>query len=593
MKKAITILLSIISVFYALYLEIFKNQLWGWCIALVLIVTFFVLHQKVLSKQKWQFQLLSFLLLIGLLCCNILISAPKERRVSAGNGQKDGYTDIYTLPQGQLKGINNPAGTVEIFAGIPYAKAPIGDLRWKAPQSAEKWDGVLICDTYAPMAMQQRQNLFVSFVSRIVGYNEIPVSLHDNYLEAMSEDCLYLNIWKPKNANAGDNLPVLFYIHGGSLNSGQSYFDAYNGAALAEQGIIVVNIAYRVGVFGYLADDALIAESSEHTTGNYGLLDQIEALKWVSNNIAAFGGDAGNITIAGESAGASSVNALCVSPLAKGLFKRAIAESSGIVAIKPYHTFRTMEQAKEIATNIKNEFNCSTIDDLRNISAEELVNTRYQNNEMTIDGYAITEQPYLTYLAQNNNEEAVMGGYNGNEAVSFLLFDQKPNLDNYEEFLRKITGIHASEMVAAKPALTNKEAKENFVDLVGMAWFGYSHYTWSNLMVQENRPAYLYFFTKNNKALGDWHSGELPYFYGNLKKNGNYTEEDFALSQTIQSYILNFVKTGNPNGDGLPLWETYNADPNMVMRFDTTVKMEENTYLPVFKVFDAYMNDFK
>ncbi len=593
MKKAIPILLIVGSVFYALYLEIFRNQIWGWGLALVLILAYFILHKKIFSAQKWQIQLLSFLILIGLLVGNAAISGPRERRVSAGNGKKDGYSDTITVAQGQLQGINNPAGTVEIFAGIPYAKAPVGDLRWKAPQPAEKWEGVRLCDTYAPMAMQKRDNLFVSFMTQIIGYHELPISLKDNYLEAMSEDCLYLNVWKPKNAKSGDQLPVLFYVHGGSLNSGRSYFDAYNGAALAEQGVVVVTIAYRVGVLGYLADEALAAESSDHTTGNYGLLDQIAALKWVSENISAFGGDAGNITIAGESAGSSSVNALCVSPLAKGLFRRAIAESSGIVAIKPYHTFRTMEHAQNIANSIKKEFNCSSVEDLRKVPADKLVYTSYQNNEMTVDGYAIVEQPYLTYLAQNNNEEAVLGGYNGNEAFSFLMFDKKPTLANYQESLEKITGKYASQMVAVKPAKTNKEAKDNFIDLVGMAWFGYSHYAWSELMAQENRPAYLYYFTKTNKALGDWHSGELPYFYGNLKKNGNYSSADFALSKTIQAYILNFMKTGNPNGEGLPAWDTYNSNPNLVMRLDTEVKMEENSYIPVFKVFDAYMADFK
>lgn len=593
MKKAIHILLIVGSILYALYLEIFRNQIWGWCLALVLIVAYFVLHRKIFSKKRWQFQLLSFLVLVGLLFCNAVISGPRERQVSAGDGKKHGYTDVITVTEGQLQGVNNPAGTVEIFAGIPYAKAPVGDLRWKAPQPANKWDGVRVCDTYAPMAMQQRENLFISFMSQIIGYNELPISLKDNYLEAMSEDCLYLNVWKPKDAKAGDKLPVLFYIHGGSLNSGRSYFDAYNGAALAEQGVVVVTIAYRVGVFGYLADEALSAESSDHTTGNYGLLDQIAALKWVSENIAVFGGDAENITIAGESAGSSSVNALCVSPLAKGLFRRAIAESSGIVAIKPYHTFRTMEHAQKVATNIKKEFNCSTIEDLRKVPADKLVYTSFQNNEMTVDGYAIVEQPYLTYLKKDNNEEAVLGGYNGNEAFSFLIFDEKPKLATYEKFLEKVTGKHAAEMAAVMPAGTNKEAKDNFVDIVGMAWFGYSHYTWSELMAKEDRPTYLYYFTKDNKALGDWHSGELPYFYGNLKKNGNYKADDFALSGTIQSYILNFMKTGDPNGEGLPVWETYNSHPNLIMRLDTEVKMEENTYLPVFKVFDAYMEDFK
>lgn len=593
MKKILSILLIILSIVYASYLEVCKNQIFGWFLAITFIVSYTIIFRRWLVNKNNTVQIISFLILIVLLLINAYISSPKEQRVVAGDGNKNGYTDIITLSYGQLKGINNIDNDVEIYAGIPYAKAPVGDLRWKAPEPLDNWNDVLICDSFAPMAMQKRSNPLVSFVSKIVGWNEIPISLNDNYLEAMSEDCLYLNIWKPKSAKAGDNLPVLFYIHGGSLNSGQSYFEAYNGESFAKQDVVFVTIAYRVGVFGYLADEELAAESDNHTTGNYGLLDQIEALKWVSQNINAFGGDASNITIAGESAGSSSVNALCVSPLAKGLFRRAIAESSGIVPIKPYHTFRTMEQAQKVSNNIKKEFNCSSIEELRKIPAEKLVYTNYQNNEMTVDGYAIVEQPYLTYLANKNNEEAVIGGYNGNEAVSFLLFDSKPNKDNYVDYLKKITGKYATKMAEIKPANNDKEAKENFVDLVGMAWFGYSHYCWSELMAKENRPAYLYYFTKNNKALGDWHSGEMPYFYGNLKTNGNYKEDDFELSSIIQKYLLNYVKTGDPNGEGLPVWETYNSKPELVLHFDSSVKMEENTYLPVFKIFDEYMNEFK
>ena len=589
-KKLFSVFLIIFGLLYFCYLELYKNQIFGWVIAAVLFCGFIILRKKYFSDWKIGKKLISILCLVALLVCNSFISAPKEEQIKAYSWKDVTYTDEVNVEEGTLKGIYSEDSQAKIFAGIPYAKAPVGELRWKEPQPAESWDGVRVCDTFAPMAMQKRSDPIYAFGSRIVGYNEVPVSLNDNFLEAMSEDCLYLNVWAPADAKPGDDLPVLFYIHGGSLNSGQSYYQDYNGESYAKKGIVFVSISYRVGVFGYLADDELAAESENGTTGNYGLLDQIQALQWVNDNIESFGGNAKNITIAGESAGSSSVNALCVSPLAKGLFVRAIAESSGITPKVPYHTFRTLDAAKEVATDIKEEFDCDTIEELRQVPAEELVYNSYQNNEMTVDGYAITEQPYLTYLAGNNNEESVLGGYNGEEAIAFLLFDDVPTVDNYAEFLEPIAGDYSKELASLRPVTSDDEAKANYYDLVGMAWFGYSHYAWSELMKNNNQTAYLYYFNKTNKSLSDWHAGELPYFYGNLKKNNNYEASDYELSETIQNYILNYVKTGNPNGDGLPEWKTYNEDPTEVMNFGEKVQMIQNDYIDVFKVFEKYVD---
>lgn len=575
---------ALIVILYLGYLEIWKNQIFGWIIALGVIICVPIIKKKTKANK-----IVVNVCFLVLLVVNAIISAPPTRQVPVSTDKNLVPTDVVAVAEGQISGIYNADKSVEIYAGIPYAAPPVGELRWKEPRPAEHWEGVRVCDTYAPMAMQKRSNPIYAYGSKIVGYNEIPISLNDNYVEAMSEDCLYVNIWKPADAKAGDKLPVLFYIHGGSLNSGQSYFSAYNGESYAKQGIVFVDISYRLGVFGYLADDELAAESSVHTTGNYGLLDQIAALNWVNDNIEVFGGDSSNITIAGESAGSSSVNAICVSPLAKGLFRRAIAESSGITPITPYHTFRTLEYAKGVAKNIKEEFKCSTIEELRAVPAEKLVNTVYKNNEMTVDGYAIVEQPYLTYMAGKNNEEAVLGGYNGNEADVFMMFDSMPDKESYASYLKSVAGDWADEMATVWPAESDKDAEIKYKELVGIAWFGYSHYRWSELMKANNQPAYLYYFTKQNGSLSDWHSGELPYFYGNIPDTKNYDETDFELSATIQKYILNYVRTGNPNGKGLPQWDTYNEASDMVLNLDSEVKMIKNKYLDVFDVFDEYM----
>lgn len=609
MKKFLKIFgIAILGIIYFGVLEINKHTLLGWVAAIVVTVAFLLLKKRLMRDTKGLIKCVYYVAYLALLLCALLISRPKERCIDAVKVKNPELTTIVSVSEGDVQGVFNKDKTVEVFAGIPYAKPPVGELRWQAPKPAEKYSGVRVCDKFAPMAMQVRSNSIMAFGSSIIGYGELPISLHDNYLEAMSEDCLYLNVWRPAGAKEGDNLPVLFYVHGGSLNSGQSYWESYNGEKLASQGIIVVNIAYRVGVFGYLADEELASESANGTTGNYGLLDQIQALKWVNENVGKFGGDASNITIAGESAGASSVNALCVSPLTEGLFRRVIAESSGIVAKVPYHTFRTMDQALEVGNNIKKEFGCDSIEELRKIPADKLVNTRYSNNEMTVDGYAIVEQPYLTYEAGRNHEEAIFNGFNGDEGTVFLMFGAKPTVETYEQGIAHVAGDYASELAALKPATDNKTAAANYNELIGLAWFGYSHYVWSNYTAAQGVPTYLYLFNKENGALGPWHAGELEYFYGNMagldgfkKRNvhtfsSTYDESDYALSRAMQTYYLNFIKTGDPNnsGDGttsnLPIWETYNENPDKLMLFDENIGMIKNEYIDVFKIYDKEMD---
>lgn len=531
----------LLAVVFAIYMEIHKNTLMGWLIGLLIFACYFSFNKQWIRQQKWYIRLLSFVVVAVLLFSSSNLSNPLYKQVPAVDVKNPQVTGVRHVKQGDLTGVYSRDEKVEVYAGIPYAKPPVGDLRWKEPQEPENWKGIRACDTFAPMSMQQESDPLFTAGSQIVGYHNFKITTKDNYKEARSEDSLYLNVWKPANSD-GKKLPVLVYIHGGSLNSGQSYYGDYNGETLAKKGVVVVTIAYRLGVFGYLASDELAEESENHTTGNYGLLDQIQALKWVNENIASFDGDPDNITIAGESAGASSVNAICVSPLAKGLFKRAVAESSGICAVQPYHTFRTIEDAKKVSKDILKEFDCKSIEDLRKIPAEQLVETGYSNNEMTVDGYAITEQPYLTYEKGENNEEA----------------------------------------------------KQNYNDIMGWAWFGYSHYAWSKLMTAEERPAYMYYFNKENDSIGTWHAGEMPYMYGNLFRNAkNYDKSDEKLSEIMQNYLVNYVKTGNPNGKGLPQWKTVAEEPKKVMSFGEKIGMIEEKHLPFFKVVDSYMESLK
>ena len=594
------ILAALIALFTAALLELGKHTVLGWALAAVIFAAFCLLRRALAGKKRLV-RLALWLGLIVLLAAALALSKPPYRQVPAVAGTNGGVTAPVTVTEGQLTGVYTADKAVEVYAGVPYAAPPVGDLRWRAPQPALPWEGVRACDAFAPMSMQPETNTLFASLTDIAVYHSFDFfSLKDNWREARSEDSLYLNIWKPAGAQQG--LPVLVYIHGGSLTTGQPSYGAYNGEQMARDGIIVVNLGYRLGVFGYFAAEELASESPEGTTGNYGLLDQIAALRWVQENIAAFGGDPAQVTICGESAGASSVNALCVSPLSEGLFRYAIAESSGITAKVPYHTFRPLDKALETGKKILAEFGCASVDALRAVPAEKLVDTKYPNNSMTVDGWAITEQPYRTYEKGENHEQALLSGFNAHEADLFNLtvrVDEK----NYTEVLRGVLGDGAETAAALiPPAPVDPDYRIPVVELGGdakgsadfvysAAWFTYSHYNWSRYLAAQGRPCWEYYFTKQNGALSAQHSGELPYVFGNLDRNAKaYDETDCALSETMRAAWVNFTRTGNPNGPGVPAWPQFAEAPAEVMEFGAAAGMRDDPYLPLYPLIDAYQD---
>ncbi len=592
----------IIGILYLLILELSRNTLVGWGIGIVLVAACICVRADLIKKEKWTgtVRIAGPVLLLVLLFANYLITAPPEKLTPAVTYKNPEATGIVHVKNGDLTGVYDKDHQVEIFAGIPYAKPPVGDLRWKEPAECEDWSGVLACDTYAPMAMQPSSSVIYSSLSSILGTHDYRVSLTDQYREAMSEDCLYLNVYRPADYD-GEPLPVVFFIHGGSLTTGRSYYTEYRGESFAKKGVILVSFGYRLGILGYMANEELMEESPNHTTGDYGLLDQICALKWVHDNISAFGGDPDNITIAGESAGSSSVNAICVSPLSEGLFVRAIAESSGIAMQKPYHTFRDMSEALDVGKEIMEEFGAGSIEDLRKMPAQKLIKTRSSNSEMCVDGYAIKEQPYLTYEKGENHEQALLNGSNMNEADFFML-STKATKENYEEELKPILGDHAAEAAALIPpgSVTREysfiidvggDAKGSLDFVYSDAWFSYSHFVWSRFMEKQNRPVYQYFFTKTNNYLSNFHAGEMVYAYGNTGYHpGMYDSDDEALSEIMQTYWTNFAKTGDPNmgGGSVPKWPVWNSDDDLLLELNDEIKLIENPYHELNKIIDKY-----
>ena len=577
------IVMGLLFILMTAVLELNKNTLWGFVLLLAATVGFVLLYTKALQGSRWYVKLLGYLGYLAVFALILFFTWPPTRAVPAYEGKTPLYTEPVHLDKGDARGVVIADGTVELYAGIPYAQPPIGDLRWREPQDPLPWDGVLNADHFAPMCMQPVHLPIYDSLARIIGFHDYTISLTDNWVPPVSEDGLYVNVWKPAGQVSG--LPVIVYIHGGTLQTGQPWYGDYAGTGLAKEGVVVVNLGYRLGVFGYLSDEDLAAESPHGTTGNYGLLDQIKALEWVQRNVVAFGGDPDNVTLAGESAGAASVSALCTSPLAKGLFRRVLLESSTVASVNPPHSFRSREDALASGKELKARYGVSTLDQLRALPAKRIVNEAYTQHHMTVDGYALPQTPYESYQKGVHNEEAILHGYNAEESGPFIMFAHA-NLKNYEGKIRAYFKEYADQVLALYRPATDAEADSCWAQIYGAVFFNYPHYCLDRLAAQNDIPAYEYYFSKHNGRLGAWHSGELPYFYGNIPAVSKvFDDSDRALSKTILGYVSNFAAAGDPNGPGLPLWIADDTSQTLLELGDRVEMMDEK-YLALYAVMD-------
>jgi para-nitrobenzyl esterase len=436
---------------------------------------------------------------------------------------------------GLVEGVSEDG--VVVFKGIPFAAPPVGVLRWRAPQSAAPWAGVKIADRFAPICMQRGS------------YPE------DAPAEPMSEDCLYLNVWVPAGAAAGANLPVMVWIYGGGLENGTASTPLYAGDALAGRGVIVVTANYRLGALGFLAHPALSRESPNKVSGNYGLFDQLAALQWVKRNIAAFGGDPGNVTVFGQSSGAISISVLSASPLAQGLFRRAIGQSGGLfepLELAPDFALAGAEQ-DGIAFAVR--LGAASINALRERPAADIVAARYSPHAV-IDGYLLHEPPFDALAGGRGNEVDILIGSNAEEGLAFL-GGRTVTAANLSALLTHDFPPFIVSLIGPGTPTDDAAAKAAFVAFESDMRFGWDMLAWARLHAAAGRgKTFLYRFAHAPPGTaGASHGAEMAYVFGHPATA--WTEGDHRLAETMGAYWTNFAKTGDPNAPGLPAWPAF------------------------------------
>ncbi len=458
---------------------------------------------------------------------------------------------------GRISGLRSDK-TVYSFKGIPYAQPPVGNLRWREPQPPVPWPEVKLTERFGPSPMQARPTPFGVYTPEFL----IPES-------PISEDCLYLNVWTA--ATGTEKKPVFVWIYGGGFVSGGSACEIYDGTAMASKGIVFVSINYRVGIFGFFAHPELSKESPHKSSGNYGLMDQIAALKWVQENIAAFGGDPGNVTIAGQSAGSFSVNALAASPLAKGLFHKAIAESGSSTVADPKIKQVDLAMAEAEGLKLSQSINAFTLNDLRKLSADDLLKQRMTGLRPIADGYVLPSPVPELFKTGRHADIPLLTGWNADEA---FISDYK-NKDVYLADAGTKYGSEATQFLKFFPGGTDEEAKNSQIEVSRDLTFALGNYKWATIQSSKGKhQAYVYLFKRKPPATPDFvkygafHTAEVPYALGNLKYFKRALEEaDHTLSELMLSYWVNFAKTGNPNGNGLPKWPAFREKEAEVMIF--------------------------
>jgi len=511
--------------------------------------------------------------LIG--CLLILLSV-----TSCGPDMAQQQLALADIEDGQVQG--TVEGGLAVYKGIPFAAPPVGDLRWRPPQPVESWedflgavelwDGVLDADQFAPACIQN---------------GDTP--------GGTSEDCLYLNIWSPARS-ADEEIPVVVWIYGGGFNAGATSYAYASGETLAEKGVVLVSIAYRVGPLGFLAHPDLSAESPQQVSGNYGLLDMIAALEWVQENISAFGGDPDNVTIFGQSAGGIAVSMLAASPVAEDLFHRAISMSGGSFGPPRPTTYsgenlRRLDLAEQHGEAYVQSAGVSSIEEMREIDAGDLPSGR---GWPIIDGWVIPDDQFELYEAGKYNDVPILVGYNSDEGRSF---SPPETPEAYIEGVREQYGPFADDVIEAYPVGANRVPK-TARDVRRDAAFGWPTWSWARLQAETGTSKVFYYYFDQHldfpedspmAGYGSPHGQDLHYVFGDVDpSDANITGTDLEISDAMGTYWTNFAKYGDPNGEGLSEWPEFTNDSPVVMHFDQTPHLGPVPSQQSLEVLDDY-----
>jgi para-nitrobenzyl esterase len=468
---------------------------------------------------------------------------------------------------------------VIVYKGVPFAAPPLGDLRWRPPVPVAPWTGTRKADAFAPACMQTG------------------VSMPGETPPAISEDCLYLNIWTPAKTNTTQEpLPVIVWIYGGGYINGSASMPLYWGDRLARKGAVVVTIAYRIGPLGFLAHPELTRESPHHSSGNYGLMDQIAALEWIQRNIAAFGGDPKNVTIAGQSSGSISVSILMASPRAKGLFQRAIGESGGLfepLQLAPKYLLANAERDGE---KYAASLGATTLQQLRGLPAGQLMGNADGTVHPVIEPYLLPAAPYEAFTSGQQNDVPLLLGSNADEARSLTDVSQV-KAATFASDLEHSFGALPPPLVSAYPYTTDQQAKQARLNLERDLRFGWDMWAWARLQAGTGHsPVYYYSFAQPPpfpagsvyEGWGASHYAELWYVFNHLDQEPwHWSTADRKLADEISSYWVNFARSGNPNGAGLPPWPAFTTADSKVMYLGDPVAVGGVASIEGLKVFDA------
>jgi para-nitrobenzyl esterase len=496
--------------------------------------------------------------------------------------------DRVKTANGTLESTVAPKDGVRAFKGIPFGAPPVGDFRWREPQPVKNWTGVRNADQFGARCMQ-RTGPGADYWFRSNG---------------MSEDCLYLNVWTPAKSG-NEKLPVLVYIFGGGFQNGDGSEPRYDGESMARHGMVAVSVNYRTNIFGFFVHPELTKEPPHHASGNYGLLDQVAALQWVKKNIAAFGGDPARVTIAGESAGSIAVSALMASPLSKNLMAGAIGESGAAIASLPP---QPLPDAEQNGVKFATAAGATSLAALRAMSAEQIqeATTKAQGVRFStaMDGYFLAKSlPEIFEAAQQAKVPLLQGSNTHEQAPRSVLGAGEPTPETLNAAIKRFYGDKADPLLKAYAATTTDEVYEAAAHLASARFISFGTWKWAELhMKTGGKPVYRYLYARPRPAYlgmpgepppaagrsgaapsgprGAAHSAEIQYAMGNLDLDKRYSWEpaDHEVSKTMQAYFVNFIKTGDPNGAGLPKWPAYRADDQYQrMRIDVKSQAEPET----------------